>query len=170
MIKSNLAENIKKYRKKESLTQVELAEKLDISKHSVISYEKGMTFPSSDILEKMMDLFGVTPNELFFPMNIRNKEITDKEAKIRELEVYRENVLNTVKEIEESASYIEYEQPVFDQEGNIVEYRDIVISSAEQARGVLMDAIDLKNLDTDFLIEIFNMKIYEELKNLTEFD
>ncbi|MFD1902117.1 helix-turn-helix domain-containing protein [Enterococcus termitis] len=35
---------MKKYRKKLNLTEVELAESLGLSKHSVISYEKGATF------------------------------------------------------------------------------------------------------------------------------
>ncbi|EOL49415.1 helix-turn-helix transcriptional regulator [Enterococcus caccae] len=166
MLKSNLAENIKKYRKKKSLTQVELAEKLNISKHSIISYEKGATFPSSDILENMMELFEVTPNQLFFPIYTDEDEITDKEAKIKELESYRENILTTVKNIEDNASLIEYKDPVYDEQGNIIEYKDVEISAMDQAIGVLVKAIDLENLDMRLLIEVFNMKIDGEIKKI----
>lgn len=168
MLKSNLAENIKKYRKKKSLTQVELAEKLNISKHSIISYEKGATFPSSDILENMMELFEVTPNQLFFPIYTDEDEITDKEAKIRELETYRKNILATVQNIEENALLIEYETPVYDENGSIIGYQDIEISAIEQARGVLVKAIDLGSLDMILLIDIFNRKIDGEIKKLKE--
>lgn len=166
MLKSNLAENIKKYRKKEGLTQVELAEKLDISKHSIISYEKGSTFPASDILEKMLELFKITPNQLFYPLSNNGKELTDKEAKIRELEAYRNNILDTIRNVEENASDIEYEEPVYDEDGAIVTYRDVLVSSYDQARGIVVSAIDLKNLNMNFLVKIFNMKIDEEIKDI----
>lgn len=166
MIKSNLAENIKKYRKRKALTQVELAEKLNISKHSVISYEKGATFPASDTLEKMIELFEVTPNQLFFPIYTDKDEITDKEAKIKELEAYRENILATVKNIEDNASLIEYEEPVYDEQGDIISYKTVEISAIDQARGVLVKAIDLGNLDMNFLIDIFNQKIDDKIEHL----
>lgn len=166
MIKSNLAENIKKYRKRKTLTQVELAEKLNISKHSVISYEKGATFPASDTLEKMIELFEVTPNQLFFPIYTDKDEITDKEAKIKELEAYRENILATVKNIEDNASLIEYEEPVYDEQGDIISYKTVEISAIDQARGVLVKAIDLGNLDMNFLVDIFNKKVDSEIKML----
>lgn len=166
MIKSNLAENIKKYRKRKGLTQVELAEKLNISKHSVISYEKGATFPASDTLEKMIELFEVTPNQLFFPIYTDKDEITDKEAKIKELETYRENILATVKNIEDNASLIEYEEPVYDEQRDIISYKIVEISAIDQARGVLIKAIDLGNLDMNFLVDIFNKKVDSEIKML----
>jgi len=168
MLKSNLAENIKKYRKRSNLTQVELAEKLGLSKHSVISYEKGATFPASDTLEKMLELFEVTPNQLFYPLNTNEEEITDKEMKIRELESYRENILDTINSVEEDASNIEYEEPVYNENGEVITYREVIVSPHDQARGILVSAIDLGNLDMDFLIEMFNKKIDEEINGLKE--
>jgi hypothetical protein len=70
---------------------------LNISKHNIISYEKGVIFSSSDILENMMELFEVTQNQLFFPIYTDEDEITDMEAKVGELESYRTNILSNVK-------------------------------------------------------------------------
>ncbi|MGX7245823.1 hypothetical protein ACWOC1_13350 [Enterococcus quebecensis] len=132
----------------------------------MISYEKGATFPASDTLEKMLELFEVTPNQLFYPLNTNKEEITDKEMKIRELESYRENILDTINSVEENASVIEYEEPVYDENGEVITYREVIVSPHDQARGILVSAIDLGNLDMDFLIKIFNEKIDIEILQL----
>ncbi|MFD1902118.1 hypothetical protein [Enterococcus termitis] len=102
-----------------------------------------------------MDLFKVTPNQLFYSLNIDERVITDRESKFRELESYRENILATVQSIEENASFIEYNEPIYDENGSIIDYREVEISSNDQARGVLVKAIDIENLDMRLLIDFF---------------
>ncbi|OEG14693.1 hypothetical protein BCR23_12755 [Enterococcus quebecensis] len=114
----------------------------------------------------MLELFEVTPNQLFYPLNTNKEEITDKEMKIRELESYRENILDTINSVEENASVIEYEEPVYDENGEVITYREVIVSPHDQARGILVSAIDLGNLDMDFLIKIFNEKIDIEILQL----
>lgn len=61
----NLGQNIRNYRESHSLTQSELAEKLDVSQQSIDKYENAGTVPREKVVKAMMSLFGLTRNELF---------------------------------------------------------------------------------------------------------
>jgi transcriptional regulator with XRE-family HTH domain len=52
-IKSIFGKNLKYYRKAKKLSQEELAEKVDISVKHLSSIERGLTFVSADLLEKL---------------------------------------------------------------------------------------------------------------------
>ena len=52
------------YRKKNKLTQRELADKLFVNQNTVSQWETGRSEPSIDILIKLSDLFGCTIDEL----------------------------------------------------------------------------------------------------------
>lgn len=54
-----LGERIKELRKKNGLTQVGLAEKLDVTKGTVSTWETNSRTPNFDTLEQMCDLFQV---------------------------------------------------------------------------------------------------------------
>lgn len=162
---SNLAYNIKKLRKQNNLTQVELAEKLGLSKHSIISYEKASTFPTSDILEKMMEIFNVKPNELFSYMYFSKTEPTSLDEKIKELEIYKKYVLEEFDNISKQDG-TEFEVPIYDSEGEFLELRTEYVSATEQAKNFLIREISLKNASEEFLKKVFFMKIDEELKHL----
>lgn len=54
-----LGERIKELRKKHQLTQVELAQKLDVTKGTVSTWETNSRTPNFDTLEQMCDLFQV---------------------------------------------------------------------------------------------------------------
>lgn len=58
-IKMNLAEKLIYLRKKQGLTQLELAEKLDVSRQAVSRWEVGATIPSTDNLKILGDLYEV---------------------------------------------------------------------------------------------------------------
>lgn len=55
---------IKELRKKERMTQKELAERLGVSVQSVRNYENSMDIVPSDILLKLSDIFRVSLNDL----------------------------------------------------------------------------------------------------------
>lgn len=92
----NLAENIKKLRKEKVMIQTHLAVELGVSKHSIISYEKEETFPTSDIIGKLVEFFSTLPNELFRYSVNNNQKSTDKERKVEELKEYKAIVLDKV--------------------------------------------------------------------------
>ena len=56
--------NIAVYRKKNKITQKQLAEKLFVKQNTVSQWETGRSFPSPDMLIKLADIFGCTIDEL----------------------------------------------------------------------------------------------------------
>ena len=60
----NLGKNIRNYRKKISLTQDQLADRLGVSGQSVSRWENGTTYPDIDYLPIMARLFGCTTDAL----------------------------------------------------------------------------------------------------------
>ena len=61
---SFLGENIQTIRKHKGMKQQELADKIGINMQSLSKIERGVNYPTFDTLEKIMDVLGVTPNEL----------------------------------------------------------------------------------------------------------
>ncbi|GAU79491.1 transcriptional regulator [Fusibacter sp. 3D3] len=62
---------LKQLRKENSLTQKELADKLNISKGSIAMYETGKRSPDNDILSSIADFFDVSTDYLLGRSNIR---------------------------------------------------------------------------------------------------
>ena len=61
--------NLKRFRKEEHLSQDELAEKVDISVKHLSKIERGLTFVSADLLEKLSDNLGISVARLFCKEN-----------------------------------------------------------------------------------------------------
>jgi transcriptional regulator with XRE-family HTH domain len=59
-----LKENMKYLRKQKDMTQGDLAEKLDIKRSHIGSYEEGRGVPKLSVIKQMADLFGVSVDEL----------------------------------------------------------------------------------------------------------
>ena len=59
-----LAENIHRHRTVKNMSQLDLAEALDVSRQSVSKWETGTAVPELDKLIKMSDLFGISLDEL----------------------------------------------------------------------------------------------------------
>ena len=57
--------NVVYYRKALRITQLELAERLDIQRSHISAIELGNTGVSFDLLFKMCEVFGVKPKDLF---------------------------------------------------------------------------------------------------------
>ena len=75
----NLADNLKRIRKDNNLSQEQLAEKLGVSRQSVSKWESGQSYPEMDKVLQICSLFNLNINEL---INENIKEINEiKEAK-----------------------------------------------------------------------------------------
>ena len=59
-----LGNNIQTIRKYRGMKQQELADAIGINMQSLSKIERGVNYPTFDTLEKIMDVLGVTPNEL----------------------------------------------------------------------------------------------------------
>lgn len=56
---------IKKLRKQMGITQLQLAEKLDVSQSTVASWENGTRRPDLDMIPTIANIFGVSVNDLY---------------------------------------------------------------------------------------------------------
>lgn len=63
-MKLTIGENIRNYRRKQDLTQEELAERLGVSYQSVSRWENGATYPDIELLPAISKLLGITVDKL----------------------------------------------------------------------------------------------------------
>lgn len=66
--------NLKNFRKKNKLTQEQLAKKCNISKNAVWNYEKGLTTPSIETLETIAKQFNISIIELMINYDVDFEE------------------------------------------------------------------------------------------------
>lgn len=75
----NLADNLKRIRKENNLSQEQLAEKLGVSRQAVSKWESGQSYPEMDKVLQICSLFNLNINEL---INENIKEVNEtKESK-----------------------------------------------------------------------------------------
>ena len=60
----SLSENLQFLRQRQGLTQEQLAERLDVSRQSVSKWESGVSYPETDTILKLCDIFDVTMDTL----------------------------------------------------------------------------------------------------------
>ncbi len=87
---------ISENRKKQSLTQEQLAEKLNISKNAVSKWERGLNLPDVSIMQDLCKILDITLNELFCGERISDEKF--KEAADNNLLHALENSSFTLKE------------------------------------------------------------------------
>ena len=68
-IKKRFGLNLKRFRKEKRLSQEELSEEIDISVKHLSKIERGLTFISADLLEKLSENLGVSAAKLFCKEN-----------------------------------------------------------------------------------------------------
>ncbi len=84
-VKEAVAQNLLFYRKRNRMTQRELAEKLGVKHNSISSWENGINSIDIEILSKICDIFNISINDMF------SKEQAEKEY-------YTEHEQNLVKQ------------------------------------------------------------------------
>lgn len=78
-VKRLLGRKIKQYRVLKGFTQEELAEKLNISQRTLSGIECGTNFLSSNTLEKILEVFDISLEEMFYFNYLKsNKEIVNE--------------------------------------------------------------------------------------------
>ncbi len=98
-----IANRLLEYRKKNGLSQEELAEKLNISRQSVSKWERGETSPDTDNLIELSKIYGVTIDDL---INV-NKPLVDN------IQIQQETSKNYFIKVKKNHC-------VKDEEGNII--------------------------------------------------
>ena len=61
-----IEKNIKKFREQKNISQVELAEKLNVTRQAVSNWERGKTQPDIDTLHKIADILEISIEELIY--------------------------------------------------------------------------------------------------------
>lgn len=72
----DFGEKVKHLRLGKSLTQVQVSERLHISKAMISSYETGIRLPSYEVLIKFAKLFGVTTDYLLGFNRLKSVDVT----------------------------------------------------------------------------------------------
>ena len=101
-IKKELGEKIKRLRKKQKLTQEQLAEMIDIAPRNLSSIEVGTSFAKAETLEKILIALNTTAEELFSNDHIKSNEALIKEihnsiSSIQNNKVLLEKVYKVIK-------------------------------------------------------------------------
>lgn len=78
-IQKYLGNQIRRLRKKENLSQEQLAEKIGIATNSLSSIETGNAFMTIHTLEKILNAFNISPKELFDFPEISTDEVNMSE-------------------------------------------------------------------------------------------
>ena len=66
-IMADIARNIRQQRIQHNLTQTQLAEKLGVTRQTVSSWERGNSFPSLDMLERLAAVLGTDLDQFLYP-------------------------------------------------------------------------------------------------------
>lgn len=64
-IKETVAKNLMYYRKKNKITQKELADKLGVKHNAISSWENGVNSIDIDTLFRVCQIFGITVNDMY---------------------------------------------------------------------------------------------------------
>lgn len=95
-----IGNNIRALRLRRGMTQQALAAELEVTSSAVGNYERGVSFPKEDVLERMFAALGCTPNELFGAEELLNDEEFELLEKYRALDAHGKRLVNACVEIE----------------------------------------------------------------------
>lgn len=73
-IRKELGEKIKRMRRERGYTQEQFAELIDISSRNVSNIEQGISFPKPETIEKIIEAFHITIDDLFIINHIKSKK------------------------------------------------------------------------------------------------
>ena len=120
---SFLGENIQTIRKHKGMKQQELADKIGINMQSLSKIERGVNYPTFDTLEKIMDVLGVTPNEL----------LLGEWKYIDHTEPYIMDIIKREQDFNVSLDYLS-ENEFFDNENEYRFYMETILITASKNR------------------------------------
>ena len=95
-VKSSFGENLKRYRREKQLSQEQLSEKVDISVKHLSAIERGLTFVSAELLEKLSKSLEI-PIFLFFT---KDTEIFYNDSMLNTMDrIIEKHLIKTIEDI-----------------------------------------------------------------------
>ncbi len=91
-LKYIISKNISELRKRESLTQLELAEKLNYSDKAVSKWERGEAMPDIGVLKEIADLFSVS---LDYLVEEEHKKIPEAKSSLK-LKIHNRGIITAI--------------------------------------------------------------------------
>lgn len=76
---SDIAKNIKQLRLAREMSQAQLAEKLNVTRQTISSWERGASYPDIPMLEKLAEVFGVEMGDLIYPQGEKKPLLSKNE-------------------------------------------------------------------------------------------
>lgn len=76
-----LQDNIRNFRRQQGMTQEELAIRLNVVRQTVSKWEKGLSVPDAELLQRLADVLEVTVTQLLSGTTDREPEHTDEIAR-----------------------------------------------------------------------------------------
>ncbi|MBQ8040865.1 MAG: helix-turn-helix transcriptional regulator [Lachnospiraceae bacterium] len=73
-----LSDNLKMYREQKDMTQEDVAKRLNIVRQTLSKWEKGISAPDANMLEKIAGLYDVSVNELLGIEDVCNERLQEK--------------------------------------------------------------------------------------------
>lgn len=101
-IKKIFGENVKKYRKAQGYTQIQLAELLDVDQKHISFIENGNSFPSANLIAKISEVLSTEPKNLF----ATHKKPTVEEMKYNLIKLVQNASDKDIEKIYEYFGYI----------------------------------------------------------------
>ncbi len=160
---SFLGENIQTIRKHRGMKQQELADKIGINMQSLSKIERGVNYPTFDTLEKIMDVLGVTPNEL----------LSGEWKYIDHTEPYIMDIIKREQDFNVSLDYLS-ENEFFDDENECRFYMETILIRVHPVIIFLMrlyeieELMEIKQLIQRQKIERM-MKVHKEMRGLDRY-
>lgn len=159
---SFLGENIQTIRKFRKMKQQELADRIGINMQSLSKIERGVNYPTFDTLEKIMDVLGVTPNELLLG---EWKNIDHIEPYIMEV-IKREQDFNVSLDYMPDDEFFDNEQEcIFYMETRLKEYISNYICNEVVE---IKELMEIKQLVQRQKLERI-MKVHKEMRSLDRY-
>lgn len=159
---NTLGENIKKYRKRQNLTQVQLAEKLLVSYQAISNWERGLKYPDLENAYKLAEIFQVSLDVL-----IRTDDLSEEQLMIgidgggtkTEFVLFKSNgeILQTVKLTQSNPNDIGLEKCC----NILAEGIDILLQTASSVSGIFAGIAGATTGDNIQKISAFLKKRYK---------
>ena len=146
-----IAEN----RKKNDMTQVQLAERLGVTSKTVSRWENGNYMPDISLLKPLSEELGVTLNDLLSGEKVEQEQYRDK---------LEENILNTIDYTnKKTASRMSLAAAVFVAAGLVCSLAAMTIFPSESSWGSIYAVIGLLLSTVGIWVLTRNMKIWKRL-------